>query len=516
MTPTPTSPPPLLAVEGLRKSFFGVEVLKGVSFTLEGGHALGVIGENGSGKSTTMNIVNGLLAPSEGRMWVAGQDYAPASATDAAAAGIGFIHQELNLFDTMTVAENLAIRAFPRRIRWWPQIDKARMRREAEAALRQVGLDIAADTPVNRLPQGERQLVEIAKALRLAPRIVVFDEPTTSLTARECERLFTLVAALKRQGLGIIYISHILEDVLRLCDDVVTLRDGVMVGSRSAEALTVPRMVEDMLGRPLAELFPPRRPPPPGAVPLLEVQGLSQPGIVRNLDFAVGAGEIVGVAGLMGSGRSETARILFGLDEAEAGRVLVAGRVLPSRSPRAAMAAGMAFLTEDRRGDGLMMSEGILCNLELAALSDASEVDVAPVPARALAAKATETAAAVRIKARDLRTQPVRSLSGGNQQKVVLGKWLMREPRVFILDEPTRGIDVGAKAEIYALVRRLAERGAAVLMISSEFEELFGTCDRILVMAHGEIVAGFTGPDYDRDLVLAAANRAPAGSQAHA
>ncbi|MCX5512761.1 sugar ABC transporter ATP-binding protein [Kaistia algarum] len=503
---------PLLKVEGLRKSFFSVEVLKGVSFTLEAGKALGVIGENGSGKSTTMNIINGLLPPSAGTMAIDGRPYAPANSKEAARAGIAFIHQELNLFENLSIAENLALRAFPRKVRWLPQIDKAQMRTRAAELLRRVDLDLSPDMLVNRLAPGERQLVEIAKALSGEARIIVFDEPTTSLTSREAERLFALVGQLKARGLGVIYISHILEDVLRLCDDVVTLRDGTMVDNRPAAGATTGHLIESMLGRPIAELFPPRSAAAPRKEVALDVRGLTQPGIVHNLDFRVMRGEIVGIAGLMGSGRSETARILFGLDPALSGTVAVNGTVIGARSPRTCMAAGMAFLTEDRRGDGLLLPEGVLTNIELARLADLRSNAAAPIPRAALDRDASEAARSVRIKAHDLVRQPVLSLSGGNQQKVVLAKWLLREPAVFILDEPTRGIDVGAKAEIYGLVRQLAERGTGVLIISSEVEELLGVCDRVLTMAHGEIVAEFTWPALDRAAILRAAMQRQEGA----
>lgn len=496
---------PLLAVEGLRKSFFGVEVLKGVSFTLEAGKALGVIGENGSGKSTTMNIINGLLPPSEGRMSIDGVSYAPANSKDAARAGIAFIHQELNLFENLSIAENLALQAFPKRVRWLPHINKTHMRRQAAELLHRVDLDLSPDMLVNRLAPGERQLVEIAKALSGDARIIVFDEPTTSLTSREAERLFALVAQLKARGLGVIYISHILEDVLRLCDDVVTLRDGTMVDNRATATVTAGHLIESMLGRPIAELFPPRHTTEPRREVALDVRRLTQPGIVHDLNFRVMRGEIVGIAGLMGSGRSETARILFGLDPALSGEVAINGTVIDERSPRACMAAGIAFLTEDRRGDGLLLPEGVLTNVELARLADFRSNAAAPLPRAMLNRDATLVAQSVRIKAHDLVRQPVVSLSGGNQQKVVLAKWLQREPAVFILDEPTRGIDVGAKSEIYALVRQLAERGTGVLIISSEVEELLGICDRILTMAHGEIVAEFAWPAFDRAAILRAA-----------
>jgi ribose transport system ATP-binding protein len=495
----------VLEVHNLRKSFFGVEVLKGVSFRLRPGQALGLVGENGSAKTTTANIINGLIKPSEGTMLVVGRPYAPERPGDAIAAGIGFIHQELNLFENLTVAENISLRALPKTVPWLPQIDKRRMRRRARELLAEVGLELDVDTPVSALAQGERQLVEIAKALSFETKIIIFDEPTTSLTSREAARLFDLIGRLKARGIGVIYISHILPDVLRLCEDVVVLRDWVMVENVPTNGLAVTQVIEAMLGRPLADLFPKRNGRTGARRPLLEVRGLTQPGIVADLDFSVGAGEIVGIAGLMGSGRSEMARILFGLDPAAIGEVAVDGRVIEDRTPRSCMAAGMALLTEDRRGDGLMMPASILANLTLARFADIVPWSFSMVPERSVETGGREIAEKLRIRAHDLDRQPVRSVSGGNQQKVVLGKWLLRAPKVLVLDEPTRGIDVGAKAEIYAHIQALAREGAAVLIIASEFEELFGICDRILAMAQGEIVAEFPGPVYDRNAVLAAA-----------
>ena len=505
--PVPSEATPLLAIEGLRKSYFGVEVLKGVGFAIGRGQVVGLIGENGSGKSTTSNIIGGVLQPDSGTMHMSGEPYAPADTKEAARNGVAFIHQELNLFENLSIAENLAMGGFPLHLSWFPQIDKRRMRGTAAALLKQVDLDIDPKTPVNQLAQGERQLVEIAKALAGAPRVIIFDEPTTSLTSRESERLFALVARLKAQGIGILYISHILDDVLRLCDHVVTLRDGALVERFDRAGASIGRMVEGMLGRPMSALFPVRSARPAAEQPMLEVKGLTQPGIVHDISFRVMGGEILGIAGLMGSGRSETARIIFGLDPVERGEISVGGQPLADRSPRGCMAAGMAFLTEDRRGDGLMMPESILGNIELAKLADAMPTALAPADNAVRRAAAKTLAELLRIRARDLGAQPVRSLSGGNQQKVVLGKWLFRQPSVFILDEPTRGIDVGAKAEIYALIQKLAQDGAAVLMISSELEELFGTCDRILTISHGEIVGEFHAPDFDRSAILESAMR---------
>ncbi|WP_052952553.1 sugar ABC transporter ATP-binding protein [Devosia psychrophila] len=438
--------PPLLELRQVSKQFFGVTVLKQMSLTVHAGEVVGMVGENGSGKSTTMNLISGILRADGGEMLVDGAAYAPLNAKDAVEAGIGLIHQELNLFANLSIAENLAIRQFPKRWPGLPFIDGAKMRRDATAILAEVGLELDPRTPVNLLPPGERQLVEISKALAQRPRLLIFDEPTTSLTSREAERLFALVDRLRRDGIGMIYVSHILEDVLRLCDKVAVLRDGALVDNAPNAEMDVQRLVRGMLGRPVEELFPARTAPLARHVEALSVNGLTRSGQIRDVGFTVGTGEVVGIAGLMGSGRSETARCLFGLDPVSAGTVNVAGKPVSPLTPANCMSAGMAFLTEDRRGDGLLMSQSIEQNAELAMLADLEGGMLASVPRHKLAAAAAAMAQSMHIRARNFDRQPVQSLSGGNQQKVVLTKWLMRAPRVLLLDEPTRGIDIGARS----------------------------------------------------------------------
>lgn len=500
----PPETSPLLELDGIRKSFFGVEVLKGVSFSVHPGEVVGLIGENGSGKSTTSNIIGGLLQPNDGKMRLAGAPYAPESSRAATESRIAFIHQELNLFDSLSIAENMSISNLPYRVPGLPFIDKKAMTRRAEELLNKVGLDLDPATKISQLPQGERQLIEIAKSLATDPQIVIFDEPTTSLTAVEAKRLFDLIAQLRSKGIGIIYISHILDDVKRLCDKVVVLRDGVLVDQFTSDEGDVPRMIEGMIGGKLDAMFPPKKPAPADAAPVLEVAHLSQSNVVHDISFELRKGEVLGVAGLMGSGRSELARMIYGLDKAQNGQVLINGRPLGHAGARDSVANGLAFLTEDRRGEGLFMPESILRNLEIADLSNAQGPLARASDARS-EAEARKMARSLRIKANDHDRQPVQYLSGGNQQKVVLGKWLLCDPDVFILDEPTRGIDVGAKAEIYRLIAELAERGSGVLVISSEVEELIGVCHRILVMSHGEFVAEFDAEPFDRDAILTSA-----------
>ncbi|MHB8521069.1 MAG: sugar ABC transporter ATP-binding protein [Limisphaerales bacterium] len=496
---------PILEFERIEKSFFGVRVLRQVSFAVPPGHTLGLVGENGAGKSTLMNILGGNCRPDAGCLRLAGRDYSPRNPHDAARHGIAFIHQELNLFANLSIAENLFIAdfptVFPRGILW---IDRRTIRRRTAALLEQVGLRLSPDAPVEALSAGERQLVEIAKALQAEARLVIFDEPTTSLTAREVAHLFDLVRQLRARGLTIIYISHNLGDVLRLADDIVVLRNGEMVGAGARPEFTLGRMVSLMVGRSLQQMFP-SRPLASRTDPVLEVHGVAQPGVVDAISFSLHRGEVLGLAGLMGSGRSELARILFGLDPFTHGEIRLAGQPLDHLSPRRCIQRGMAFLTEDRRENGLCLEASIADNIALVALPGKTRSLFRLVDGEAVRDAVAAIRQAVRLTPAARDEQPVKTLSGGNQQKVVLAKWLLANPSVVILDEPTRGIDVGAKVEIYHLINELAGRGAGVLVISSEIEELIGLCDRILVLSRGRIHDRIERKDFDRERLLCAA-----------
>ena len=494
---------PLLDYRDVRKGFFGVPVLHGVSLALDEGEVLGLVGENGSGKSTMMNILGGVLPADAGAITIDGAPYAPRGVKDAAAAGIGFIHQELNLFENLSIEENLFIGGFPRR-RGLPFIDRGRIRKRAAEALAAVDLEHKPGTAVAGLAQGERQLVEIAKALLRDARIVIFDEPTTSLTRRETDRLFEIIRRLKDQGIAVIYISHILADVAALCDRVTVVRDGEVVGGGSTAEMPPERMIRLMVGRELTQLFPPRPAVAPGPA-VLEVEGVSQPGIVRDVSLTVREGEVVGIAGLMGSGRSELARIVFGLDPFRHGSIRVGGERVAAATPRAMMERGVAFLTEDRRAEGLLMEASIHDNVALPSLDAFAAGFGHLLQRRHLGEAVTRAADAVRINTKDYARTLARNLSGGNQQKVVLAKWLMRSPRLFILDEPTRGIDVGARHEVYKIINELVGRGTGILIISSELEELIGMCDRILVMAHGQIRAEHARAAFDSEAIMRSA-----------
>jgi ribose transport system ATP-binding protein len=502
---TATTTVPALTFDGIGRSFFGVPVLSDVSLSVAAGRVLGLIGQNGAGKSTLMNILGGVLPPDSGVMRLYGEPYAPADPRAATARGVAFIHQELNLFTNLSIAENLFITGFPRRP-GRPLFDRRRVNQLARAQLERVGLDVDPATRVERLSVGERQLVEIAKALGSDARLIIFDEPTTSLTHREAQRLFSIIRQLRAEGRSVVYISHVLGDVAELCDDIVVLRDGRVVGQGPRDDFPVRRMISLMVGRTIDQLYPDRGGTPPGE-PVLELDGVSQRGVVEDVSMTVRRHEIVGVFGLMGSGRTELARIVFGLDPFERGSVTVAGRRVRRRTPRRSIRQGMAFVTENRREEGLLMDLSITDNIALAALSGHRRRYSPVLRHGPLAALARRMAESLNIRGSGGLDRPVRGLSGGNQQKVVVAKWLATRPSVFILDEPTRGVDVGAKQEVYGIISELAEDGAGVLVISSELEELMGLCDRIVVMAVGEVAGEFDRARFSAEDILAAAFR---------
>jgi ribose transport system ATP-binding protein len=499
----------ILQFAAVEKSFFGVKVLKAVSFALAAGNTLGLVGENGAGKSTLMNLLGGNLQPDAGQMILEGEEYAPKSPRDAERNGIAFIHQELNLFQNLSIAENIFLTRFPRRA---GLIDRRKVHESANALLREVGLDLPVQTPVERLSAGERQLVEIAKALSREPRIILLDEPTSSLTAIETGHLFNLLGKLRARGISMIYISHALEDVLRICDDIVVLRDGEVVGTGPRSRFDSRKLISLMVGRSIDQLFPPRE-IEPSSQTLLRVRGVSQANIVHNISFALQSGEVLGISGLMGSGRTELARILFGLDPMTDGEIFLDGQPIHNLSARQRIQRGLAFLTESRRDEGLLLEAGIADNLTLVSAPRQARGPLRWLARKQLDRSVKEMRQAVKLTRTAADHQPVKTLSGGNQQKVVLGKWLLNKPRVFVLDEPTRGIDVGAKQEIYILINQLAAAGAGVLMISSEIEELIGMCDRVLVMSQGEIKDEIARAGFDRERILESSLREPpAGS----
>jgi ABC-type sugar transport system ATPase subunit len=495
----------ILQFQDIHKAFFGVPVLKGIDLDIERGTTVGLVGENGAGKSTLMNILGGVIPPTSGQMMLDGRPYTPVDPGDADRAGIAFIHQELNLFTNLSIAENFFIGDFPTAGRV-PLLNRRDLNNRAREYLRMVDLDLSPDMAVERLAPGERQLVEVAKALSMDARIIIFDEPTTSLTARETDRLFELIRRLHDDGVTIIYISHILGDVMELSDAVAVLRDGNLVVTGPRDEFTIDRMISSMVGRDIEHLYPERTAPPTKELKL-EVRNLSKAGISHRVDLQLHKGEVLGVFGLMGSGRSELAEIIFGLEGFDEGEILIDGRPAGKLSPTRSISDGVAFVTENRREEGLMMEATVSDNLTLAALPDYTTRWVKRVRFGNLAKAVKETVEILTIKVNDAFRNEAKGLSGGNQQKVVLGKWLMTEPSILIIDEPTRGVDVGAKYEIYEIIDQIAARGTAVLFISSEIEELVGMCDRIVVMGQGEVLGSFERADFDKEAILRTAFR---------
>lgn len=493
-----------LEVKQIDKMFFQTRALSQVSMTVERGTVLGLVGENGAGKSTLMNILGGVVRPDSGTMTLGDAPYAPQSAREATDRGVAVVHQELNLFPNLSIAENLFLTEMPCKRRLGiPQIDRRRLRQDAQRILEAVGLELNPELHLSRLTPGERQLVEIAKAIRVAPALIIFDEPTTSLGQEQTRRLFQIIDQLRSQGTAVIYISHSLGDVLRLSDTIVVLRDGQVQAMGKTEDFTVDQLISKMVGRNIDTLYPKRASRPADVV--LEVDRICKPGVVQNISFTLRRGEVLGISGLMGSGRTELARILFGLDAIDRGEIRIKGQKLASPTPRQCIHNGMGFLTEDRRREGLLVNAGVEDNVALAALDQYCDSPIGPIQREPLRRRVAELVESLGIQCADMNAQSVRTLSGGNQQKVVLAKWLHRGADVLILDEPTRGIDVGAKVDIYDQIRQLTDSGSGILLISSELEELIGLSDRILVMARGEIQTVVERADFDRSAILRSA-----------
>lgn len=488
----------LLELEGIGKTYPGVRALDGVSLRLHAGEVLGLIGENGAGKSTLMKVLGGVVPPSQGRIRIGGQERHGLTVAEASAAGIAFVHQELNLFDNLDVAGNVLFGREPLKGGPLRLVDRAAARARVEPLLRRLGADFGPDTPVAELSIAQRQLVEIARALAADARIIILDEPTSSLTLSETARLLSVVKELRAGGTGLIYITHRLGEIVDCADRVVCLRDGRMVGELPREEIDHATMIRLMIGRELRSLYtPPARPPGDGG---LEARGLvtaAFPG--RAVDLRIRPGEILGLAGLVGAGRTSLARSLFGIDPPLAGSLHLDGEPILLRSPRDAVAAGIYLVPEDRKRAGLVLDLPIAENVTLANMPAYARAGLISRSAEWRASEAQR--AGLRIKAPSSATR-AGTLSGGNQQKVVLGKWLSMAPRVILFDEPTRGIDVGAKGEIYALMRALADRGVAILMISSDMEEVLGVSDRIVVMHEGRISGALERDRFSEQAVL--------------
>ncbi|QEL22524.1 sugar ABC transporter ATP-binding protein [Bosea sp. F3-2] len=488
-----------VAFDGIVKRFGPVQVLHGVSFALEPGRVYGLLGENGAGKSTLMKILAGYEEPSEGRVLVDGEPVVFSGSRDAEARGIVLIHQEFNLAEDLTIAGNIFL-GHERRKGWF--LDERAMRREAQMALAEVGLGRDPDEPVRRLIVAEKQLVEIAKALSRKARFLIMDEPTATLTPSEVARLFGLIERMKAQGVTIVYISHKLDEVERITDEVVVMRDGRLVGRAPTASLTRHDMATMMVGREIADLFPDKV-EPDAAAAALQVEGFTVPGWAQDISFAVRPGEILGFAGLVGAGRTELFEGLMGLRPGN-GTIRLGGRPVSLRSPRDAARNGLTYLSEDRKGKGLHTAFPLGPNLTLMALERYARPWLDQTAEReALKGAVAEFG----IRAGSLEARAA-SLSGGNQQKLALAKVLHPEPRVVVLDEPTRGVDVGAKREIYFLIQKLAAQGLAVVVISSELIELIGLAHRVAIMREGRLVTTVAGDEMTEETMIAYATGA--------
>ncbi|PIF18405.1 MULTISPECIES: sugar ABC transporter ATP-binding protein [unclassified Acidovorax] len=488
-----------VAVEfrNVTKEFGPVRVLHGVGFALQPGRVYGLLGENGAGKSTLMKILAGYESPTTGEVVVDGAVRAPGGGSRAAEAqGIVLIHQEFNLADDLTIAQNIFL---GHEIKRGPFLDDKAMREKTRAALAQVGLPLDPDTRVRKLIVAEKQLVEIARALARDARLLIMDEPTATLTLGETERLFALMAGLKAAGVTIIYISHKLDEVERTTDEVIVMRDGLLVAREPTASVTRRQMANLMVGRELADLFPPKLPAPQDGAPAIKVRGLTVPGWAEDVSFEVRRGEILGFAGLVGAGRTELFEGLLGLRPRSAGTVELAGKQVQLKSPRDAARHGLTYLSEDRKGKGLHVHFGLRPNLTLMALECYAKPWLDPAAEQAALRDAVQEFG-IRTGSLEVRAS---SLSGGNQQKLALAKVLHPGPSVVVLDEPTRGVDVGAKREIYHLVQRLAEQGLAVVVISSELMELIGLCHRVAVMRAGRLQTTLQEPNLTEEELIA-------------
>ncbi|WP_153020092.1 sugar ABC transporter ATP-binding protein [Paramesorhizobium deserti] len=474
----------LLEVEGVRKTFPGVIALDDVSFRLRRGSVHALMGENGAGKSTLMKIIAGIYTPDSGSFKLRGNEIELNSPLDALENGIAMIHQELNLMPYMTVAENIWIRREPKNA--FGFVDHRALREKTEELFSRLNIRIDPEINVGELSVANRQMVEIAKAVSYESDVLIMDEPTSALTEREVEHLFEIIRALKAEGKGIVYITHKMNELFEIADEVSVFRDGHYIGTHKADEVTRDDIIRMMVGREITQMFP-KEEVPIGDV-VLSVKNLTLKGVFHDISFDVRAGEILGLAGLVGSGRSNVAEALFGVTPATSGEISINGRAIDVKTPAIAMRHGMAFLTEDRKDTGCFLVLDILENMQMAVLRD-RYVKRGFVSEAEVARECERMREALRIKTPDLNER-IENLSGGNQQKVLIGRWLLTRPRILILDEPTRGIDVGAKAEIHRLITKLASEGVAVIMISSEMPEVLGMSDRIMVMHEGR-VTGF-------------------------
>ncbi len=491
----------LLKMERISKSFPGVRALDKVDLDVNEGEVLALVGENGAGKTTLMEILNPHPAPTgfyrqdSGKIFLRGEEIRPKNPSEAQALGISFIHQHFNLAPNLTVAENIFLGREPRKSAL-RIVDREKMRRETEEILRSLGVDMSPDVLVGGLAVAQRQAVEIAKALSRDASLIIMDEPTSALDRDEIERLFDIVRTLKSKKISTIFITHHLEEVFEIADRVVVLRDGKRVGAVDVSDADISTVVRMMVGRELSMLS--KEPAEMGDV-IMKVDGLSRDDAVKDVSFQLRRGEILGIAGMVGAGRTEMARALFGIDKRRSGRIYIDGEEARIDSPRDALKAGLGLVPEDRQLQGLVLLMAVKENITLPGLDSISRRGM-------IDRKKEREIADYYVDKLMIQTpgidQPVMGLSGGNQQKVVLAKWLALKPRVLVLDEPTRGIDVGAKADVHALMSEIAAQGIGIIMISSEMPEILGMSDRIIVMANGKITGEFSRAEADQEKIM--------------
>ena len=483
----------ILEMKGIRKEFPGVVALDNVSFSVKPGVIHALIGENGAGKSTLMKVLNGVYQANAGEIYINGEKVELNGVKEAQAAGISIIYQEFNLINTLSVAENIFLGRYngKKTIAW------KELKEKAAALLADLGFNFDVNKEVGKLSTAEKQLVEIAKALSLDAHIIVMDEPTSSLTEKEVDMFFPIIERLKAKGITVIYISHKLDEIYRLCDDVTIMRDGQVTGNAAVQEITRDKIIELMVGRSLDMEYPPRTAKP--GEPILEVKNLCRRQQLKDISFTLHRGEILGFAGLVGAGRTELAEAIFGADPADSGEIILKGESVKIRSTLQAKNLSIGLVTEDRKETGLVLPMDVTENTTITDLKSVSKGII-------LDRKAEEKIAQKYVDSLKTKTpslhQKINNLSGGNQQKVAVAKWLYSNSDVLILDEPTRGIDVGAKFDIYCLMNELTEQGKAIIMISSELPEVLGMADRVLVMHGGQIKGELTGEDMTAEKVM--------------
>ncbi|MGA5690000.1 sugar ABC transporter ATP-binding protein [Cytobacillus pseudoceanisediminis] len=490
---------PVVEMKNIHKSFFNVQVLKGVDFDLIPGEIHALMGENGAGKSTLMKILTGIHKSNSGEILYKGEIVEYHSPKEAEKAGIAVIHQELNIIPYLTVAENMFLGKELKR-QPFGILKTKEMNEKTKENLNRLGIDIDPQKEAGELSVGQQQMIEIARAIAANTKVLIMDEPTAALTDREIETLFTVINQLRREGVAIIYISHRMEEIFRMCDRITVLRDGQSIGTKITSETDFEEIVKMMVGRELGERFPERTAEIGGDRFLVE--DLSLEGIFNNISFNVRKGEILGVAGLMGAGRTEIMETIFGARKKKSGRIYMDGKELNIRKPHHAIAAGIGFITEDRKDEGLVLGLTVRENLAIPNLKKLSKSAV--IQKQKEKQWTEEMIQKLRIKTSGPE-QEVKSLSGGNQQKVVFGKWLGTEPKLLILDEPTRGVDVGAKKEIYSIMNELTEKGFSIIMVSSELPEILGMSDRVMVIHEGKLSAILDKKEASQEKIMEAA-----------